>query len=134
MSFTYLYKREHHTDTSLEYMQAFGMDEEQIESILRQKEFEKLHSFKKSRRQQLDNAVVTISTGKKFDADEVSISRMLGRLYREQNSTDDTLVGWSLYTDPTGVKTQITLAELKEAYQLAVDNMDALWGVTDETN
>jgi len=130
----YLFNREYHTDTSEEYMTSLGIDAETRESILRQQEFEKLHSFKQSRQQQLDTAVVTISTGKKFDADEASISRMLGRLYREQNSADDTLVGWSLYTDPTGVKTQITLAELKEAYQLAVDNMDALWGVTDETN
>lgn len=40
MSFTYLYNRQPHTDTSLAYMQNLGMDEEQIESILNLKEYQ----------------------------------------------------------------------------------------------
>jgi hypothetical protein len=36
----YIYKGESHNDTSAEYMQALGMGQEQIESVLNQQQFE----------------------------------------------------------------------------------------------
>lgn len=38
--FTYIYKGISHSNTSVEYMQALGMDQEQIESVLNQQQFE----------------------------------------------------------------------------------------------
>lgn len=38
--FNYIFKGTTHTDCSSEYMHAIGMDQEQIESVLTQKEFE----------------------------------------------------------------------------------------------
>lgn len=40
MEFTYIYKSKTYTDTSLEFMKDIGMDDEQIESVLRQKDYE----------------------------------------------------------------------------------------------
>ncbi|WP_352284066.1 hypothetical protein [Pseudoalteromonas sp. Q18-MNA-CIBAN-0097] len=38
--FTYIYKGASHSNTSAEYMQSLGMDQEQIESVLNQQQFE----------------------------------------------------------------------------------------------
>ena len=38
--FNYIFKGATHTDFSPEYMHAIGMDQEQVESVLTQKEFE----------------------------------------------------------------------------------------------
>ena len=38
--FNYIFEGKTHTDTSNDYMRAIGMDTEQIESVLRQKEYE----------------------------------------------------------------------------------------------
>lgn len=38
--FNYTFNGEHHTDFSLEYMRSLGMNDEQIESVLRQRDFE----------------------------------------------------------------------------------------------
>ena len=39
--FNYIFKGTTHTDCNPEYMQGIGMDKEQIESVLNQKEFER---------------------------------------------------------------------------------------------
>lgn len=38
--FTYIFKGKAHSDTSVEYMNSIGMSQEQIDSVLAQKEFE----------------------------------------------------------------------------------------------
>lgn len=38
--FTYIYKGASHSNTSAEYMQNLGMDQEQIDSVLNQQQFE----------------------------------------------------------------------------------------------
>lgn len=38
--FNYIYKGASHSNTSAEYMQSLGMDQEQIESVLNQQQFE----------------------------------------------------------------------------------------------
>jgi hypothetical protein len=40
MNYKYIFNGESHTDTTQNYMQQLGMNEEQIESVLRQKQFE----------------------------------------------------------------------------------------------
>lgn len=40
MSFSYIFKGVTHTDRSIDYMQNLGMNQEQIESVLRQRDFE----------------------------------------------------------------------------------------------
>jgi hypothetical protein len=84
--------------------------------------------FKQSRQQQLDNAVVTISTGKKFDADESSITRLTNAIIAAQDEPD-TLIPWSLADDGAGAMTECTQAEIREAHKLAVQNMASIWSV-----
>lgn len=38
--FSYIYKSKYHSNTDLDYMQSLGMNDEQIESVLMQKEYE----------------------------------------------------------------------------------------------
>lgn len=86
-----------------------------------------IDQFKRERAEALQSAVVTTTAGNQFDADEQSIGRMGFRIQRAELS-GDTTVGWVLADSPAGVKTEVTIDELKEAFQLAVDNMDAQWG------
>lgn len=90
-----------------------------------------IDQFKRERAEALQNAVVTTAAGNQFDADEQSIGRMGFRIQRAELS-GDTTAGWVLADSPAGVKTEVTIDELREAFQLAVDNMDAQWGVSDE--
>ncbi len=39
-SFTYIFEKENHNDTSADYMMAIGMDSEQVDAVLRQQTFE----------------------------------------------------------------------------------------------
>ena len=38
-------------------------------------------------------------------------------------------IKWSLADTPTGVMTDVTLADLEEAHELAVENMADIWSV-----
>ena len=87
-----------------------------------------LASFKATRQALIDNADVTVN-GFKFDADEVSIGRMLGRIFSAIDEPDDHVIEWSLADTATGVMTDVTLADLKLAHKLAVINMASVWGV-----
>ena len=84
--------------------------------------------FKSHRQQQLDNAVVTTSNGNKYDADEQSISRIANAILAAQRK-DLTNIQWSLADTPTGVMTDVTLADLEEAHELAVENMASIWSI-----
>jgi len=87
---------------------------------------QQISQFKSQRQQQLDNAVVTTSNGNKYDADEQSISRMANAILAAQRK-DLTNIQWSLADTPTGVMTDVTLADLEEAHELAVENMASIW-------
>lgn len=89
---------------------------------------ELVDQFKASRQQQLDIAVVTTSNGNKYDADEQSISRMTNAILAAQRK-DLTNIQWSLADTPTGVMTDVTLADLEEAHELAVENMASIWSI-----
>ena len=87
-----------------------------------------LASFKAARQALIDNAVVN-ANGLLFDAYEVSIGRMLGRIFSAIDEPDDHVIEWSLADTATGVMTDVTLADLKLAHKLAVINMASVWGV-----
>lgn len=88
-----------------------------------------LMEFKSNRANGLNTAVIEISTGKKFDADDKSQSRMSNTLaaLNAANKLDTDTLEWSLADTGSGVRTEITVAELKEALILAVENMAAIW-------
>ena len=72
--------------------------------------------------------IVTTSLDNQYDADEQSISRMANAILAAQRKgiTD---IQWSLADTPTGVMTDVTLADLEEAHELAVENMASIWSV-----
>lgn len=86
-------------------------------------------TFKASRQNLLDNATVT-ANGFQFDADEISIGRMASAVLAAYDELDTFVMQWSLADTATGVMTNITLADLKLAHKLAVQNMANIWGVS----
>ena len=89
---------------------------------------EQVNQFKANRQQLLDNAIVTTSSSNQYDADEQSISRMANAILAAQRrGVND--IKWSLADTPTGVMTDVTLADLEEAHELAVENMASIWSV-----
>lgn len=110
-----------------EAKQALGYDEESGEFNVEL--MPTAEEFKKSRQEQLENAVVTTESGKEFDADEASMSRMVNALTAASDEPDTAIIPWSLANDGTGVMTDCTKAEIKEAHRLAVENMAAIWSV-----
>jgi len=89
---------------------------------------QQIQAFKSNRQKLLDSAVVTTSNGNKYDADEQSISRMANAILAAQRK-DLTNIQWSLADTPTGVMTDVTLADLEEAHELAVENMASIWSI-----
>jgi hypothetical protein len=89
---------------------------------------QQIQVFKSNRQQLLDSAVVTTSNSNQYDADEASISRMANAILAAQDAgiTD---LSWSLADTGTGVMTSVTLADIKEAHRLAVQNMANIWSV-----
>lgn len=83
--------------------------------------------FRADRQGLLDEAVVSISTGKLFDADEQSIIRLSQALIRTEGLPDDSIIPWSTADVSTGVMVDCTRAEIKEAHTNAVDNMSLIW-------
>jgi hypothetical protein len=85
--------------------------------------------FRSSRQRLIDESVVETTSQKKFDANELAQNRMSNALMAltiAGKSDSDTL-HWSLADTASGVATEITVAELKEAYVRAVENMAAIW-------
>lgn len=93
------------------------------------REYEKqVQAFKSERQRLLDTAIVTTGNSLQFDADEQSITRMANAILAAQDEGTVNL-SWSLADTPTGVMTEVTLADLKEAHKLAVKNMETIWGI-----
>ncbi len=101
------------------------LTQENRDSIAQQ---EQVDQFKASRQQQLDNAIVTTSSSNQYDADEQSISRMANAILAAQRRGIND-IKWSLADTPTGVMTDVTLADLEEAHELAVENMASIWSI-----
>ena len=89
---------------------------------------EALQEFKAGRLALIDGHTVTAG-GFIFDADEVAISRMANKILSMLDEPNTTSLLWSLADTATGVMTDITLADLKLAHQLAVLNVSNVWGV-----
>lgn len=87
------------------------------------------NNFRTTRAELVNSAVVTTQSGNKFDADEKAQVRMNNVINAciLAGYEDTFTLEWSLADTPSGVGTQITLSELKEAYILAVQNMSVLW-------
>jgi hypothetical protein len=93
-------------------------------------------AFKANRDQLLATATVTTSSGKVFDADERSITRMAESKGAIRDAVelgliadvDDYPLAWGLADNETGVLTPITFAELVEACALANQNRAVIWG------
>lgn len=83
--------------------------------------------FKAERQKMLDEAIVKISTGKSFDADELSINRMVNAILAAISQDDSFIIKWSTADTGTGELVDCTLAELKEAHKLAMENMASIW-------
>lgn len=86
-----------------------------------------INRFKLSRQKMLDEAIVKISSGKSFDADELSINRMVNAILAAISQDDSFIIKWSTADTGTGELVDCTLAELKEAHKLAMENMASIW-------
>ncbi|WP_063705168.1 hypothetical protein [Pseudoalteromonas gelatinilytica] len=89
----------------------------------------KVTIFKLQRQSQIDNAVIEISTGKTFDADEQSITRMANALIKHWQLAEDDTIPWSTTDVPTGVMVECTKAEIVEAHSLATDHFATAWNI-----
>jgi len=88
-----------------------------------------ISDFKASRQALVDNSIITVSTGKSFDADEQSISRLLNSIIKHLHDTDDTVIKWSTADVDTGVMVDCTKAEIVEAHKLAVEYVEQVWAL-----
>jgi hypothetical protein len=93
-------------------------------------EADALAKFKATRQRLIDTATVD-ANGFVFDADEISIIRLANAVLAAINEHESYKMQWSLADTKTGVMTNLTLADLKLAHQLAVLNMSSVWGVKD---
>ena len=89
----------------------------------------KITIFKLQRQSQIDNAVVEVSTGKTFDADEKSITRMANALIKHWQLAEDDTIPWSTADVATGVMVDCTKAEIVEAHSLATDHFAMAWNI-----
>lgn len=88
-----------------------------------------INKFKADRQSLVNNSIVTTESGLQFNGDEQSVSRILGKLHRLRDNAGNKTLGWVLADSDTGIKTTITKAELEEAYDLATDYIDQVWGM-----
>ena len=89
-----------------------------------EKTAEEIRTIQKAKRTQAVNSiVVTISTGKAFDGDEIAQSRMT-RTITAMGIAGVTEAFWTLATNET---VAVTIAELSEAVVLSIQEMAALW-------
>lgn len=86
-----------------------------------------INRFKSSRQKMLDDAIVKISSGKSFDADELSINRMVNAILAAISQDDSFIIKWSTADTGAGELVDCTLAELKEAHKLSMENMASIW-------
>ncbi|WP_179959246.1 hypothetical protein [Pseudoalteromonas rhizosphaerae] len=85
--------------------------------------------FKLRRQSEIDNATVTTASGKCFDADETSITRLANALVKHWALEPTDMIPWSTADVGTGVMVNCTKAEIIEAHQLATDNFATTWQI-----
>ena len=94
-----------------------------------QQQQEKLEKFVKTRVELIARNVVTVSTGKRFDADEDSINRLCNAKVKHIDKPDDYIVRWSTADVGTGVMIDCTKAEIVEAHYLATEFFGEVWDI-----
>lgn len=89
---------------------------------------ESLNAFRGSRTSAIQTATVTTTAGNCYDANETAQERMNRAITAASMAgmVDTDELSWSLNTDPTGVMSTVTIADLKEAFVLAVQQMATL--------
>jgi hypothetical protein len=95
---------------------------------------EKLEKFVKTRVELIAKNIVTVSTGKRFDADEASMNRLCNAKVKHLGKSDDYIVKWSTADVGTGVMIDCTYAEIVEAHGLATDYFGQVWNVNNESS
>ncbi|MEM5547007.1 hypothetical protein [Pseudoalteromonas fuliginea] len=85
--------------------------------------------FRLDRKSQIANAKVTISTGKTFDADEMSIIRLGNAVIKAIKLNNDAIIEWSTDDVPTGIMVDCTKAEIIEAHDKATDMFKYMWRI-----
>ncbi|MFK3873043.1 hypothetical protein [Pseudoalteromonas rhizosphaerae] len=100
-----------------------------LKSVLEVLEPYAITIFKLRRQSEIDTATVTTSTGKCFDADETSITRLANALVKHWALEPTDMIPWSTADVGTGVMVNCTKAEIIEAHQLATDNFAATWQI-----
>jgi hypothetical protein len=90
---------------------------------------QKLIKFVETRIELIARKVVTVSTGKNFDADEDSINRLGNAVIKHLNNPDNHIVRWSTADVGTGVMIDCTKAEIVEAHGLATDYFGEVWDI-----
>jgi len=78
-------------------------------------------NFRSKRQELIDNLVVTISTGKSFDANEKSIQRLTASVVSNLTKPDDFIIEWSTADVGTGIMVDCTKSEIEEALSLATE-------------
>lgn len=89
----------------------------------------KLVKFVKTRVELIARKIVTVSSGKNFDADEASINRLGNAKLKHIDKPDDHIVRWSTADVGTGVMIDCTKAEIVEAHDLATDYFGEVWDI-----
>ena len=91
-----------------------------------------LEALKAERTALVAIAKVTISTGKRFDANEPATLRLGNSVLKHLNDPDDHIIYWSTDDVPTGVMVECTKAEIVEAHKMAVEYMGEVWDLSRE--
>lgn len=89
----------------------------------------KVTIFKLQRQSQIDNAIMQISTGKTFDADELSITHITNTLIKHWQLNEDDTIPWSTADVATGVMVEYTKAEIVETHSLTTDHFTTAWNI-----
>lgn len=92
-------------------------------------EIKAINAFKAGREVAISSLTVTTSGGNIYQADAVSTAKMGTRVIALLGEDDTFLTEWSLADTATGVMTDVTYADLKEALRLATDDVTGIWGV-----
>lgn len=92
---------------------------------------EEIAAFKAGREIAISSLTVTTSAGNIYQADAVSTAKMGTRVVALMGVDDTYITKWSLADTDTGVMTDVTYADLKEALRLATDGITDEWGVND---
>ncbi len=98
---------------------------------LRAEELERdIQRFRVEREALVARNIVTVTSGKRFHADEPSIIKLGNSVIRHIDAPDDAIIKWSTADVGTGVMVECTKAEIVEAHKLAVEYVENIWSIS----